>query len=109
MSIRDPENFTGRVNYAAAWIVSGRPTSRSFDSLFENNDGEVVVAALCRRAEKNERLRNNLAKYIAESSIRDVPGRYHGQHLPDAARQKRIAARESWEAAFAAKFGGSVS
>jgi hypothetical protein len=86
------KTFSERVNYAARWIVSGRPTSRSFDSCFECWDGDAVVLALCRRAEKNDRLRQSLPRYIAESSLRDVPARYAGRKPADVSREKIDAA-----------------
>jgi hypothetical protein len=83
-----PKTFSERVNYAARWIASGRPTTRSFDACFECYDGEAVVLALCRRAEKNEKLRHALPKYIAETSIRDVPRRYEGRRPSDVSREQ---------------------
>ena len=81
--------FTDRVNYAARHIVSGRPTTRTFDSCFECFDGEAVVLALCRRAEKNERLRQALPRYIAETSIREIPPRYVNRDPQDVSREHR--------------------
>ena len=81
------KTFSERVNYAARWIVSGRPTTRSFDSCFECFDGEAIVLALCRRAQKNEKLRHALPRYIAEESIRDVPLRNEGRRPADVSRE----------------------
>jgi hypothetical protein len=80
--------FSARVNCAAKWIASGRPTTRVFDSCFECYDGDAVVLALCRRAAKNERLRQGLPRYIAETSIRDVPARYEGRRPSDVSREQ---------------------
>jgi hypothetical protein len=86
------ETFSDRVNYAARWIISGRETNRRFDSCFECYDGGAVVLALCRRAEKNERLCQMLPEYISETSIRDVPQRYAGRSPEDVSREQiRIA------------------
>lgn len=85
--------FSDRVNYAARYIASGRPTNRTFDGCFECSDGEAVVLALCRRAEKNERLRQALPRYIAETSIRDVPPRYVGRKPEDVSREHRSVSR----------------
>jgi hypothetical protein len=57
-------DFTARVNYAARVISDRRPTSRRFDSCFENGDGDEVVAALRRRALRNPRLAANFRKYL---------------------------------------------
>lgn len=107
------KTFSERVNYAAKWIVSGRPTTRSFDSCFENSDGDAVVLALCRRAEKNDRLRQSLPRYIAETSIRDVPARYVGKKPSDVSREQRAAARaecvERWGEAFAQSVYGPAT
>lgn len=37
--LNDPENFRGRVNYAAQVIAYGRRPTRAFDNCFENYDG----------------------------------------------------------------------
>lgn len=98
------ETFSDRVNYAARWIVSGRETNRRFDSCFECFDGDAVVLALCRRAEKNERLRQMLPRYIAETSIRDVPQRYIGRKPEDVSReQTQIGWRDETSPASSAK------
>ena len=102
------KTFSERVNYAARWIVSGRPTTRSFDNCFENSDGDAVVLALCRRAEKNERLRQALPRYIAESSIRDVPARYAGRNPADVSREQRAACRAACVKDFGEEFAATV-
>jgi hypothetical protein len=58
-----------RINYAARIIREGRNTSRRFDSCFEMYDGDAVVAALVTRSAKCAKLRANLPRYIAQSSI----------------------------------------
>lgn len=102
------KTFSERVNYAARWIVSGRPTTRSFDNCFENSDGDAVVLALCRRAEKNERLRQALPRYIAETSIRDVPTRYAGRRPSDVSREQRQAARTECVKAWGEEFAATI-
>lgn len=64
-----PDDFSGRVNYAAAVISNNRATSRAFDSCFENHDGDEVATILVRRAEKNPRLAANLWRYLARDSV----------------------------------------
>lgn len=72
-SMNRADNFSGRVNYAASVISSGRPTTRSFDNCFENDDGSAVAVALWRRAQKNPRLAENMPRYLTtELVLRDV-------------------------------------
>lgn len=56
-SVYDAENFIGRVNYAAQCFVRKTTGTRHFDTCFEMADGDAVVAALVRRAEKNPKLK----------------------------------------------------
>lgn len=65
--------FKERVNYAARVIREGRRTSRKFDNCFEMNDGDLVVLALVKRANKSGgKLAENLDKYISSTSIADA-------------------------------------
>jgi hypothetical protein len=89
------DDFTGRVNYAARVIANGRQTSRTFDSCFENYDGNAVAAALMRRAEKNERLRTNLPRYISLELATQNFEEYRGKDLKEVSRLLRLAGR--WE------------
>lgn len=88
-----PENFSGRVNYAAKCLVKGpgmNGFTRSFDNCFENCDGEVVVAALARRAQTNMKLLAGLRKWFDESHVSDCVNKYAGVScLADAARRRR--------------------
>lgn len=95
-SLNDPENFVGRVNFAAFVITQGRRTSRGFDNCFENYDGDAVAAALVRRARKNERLAANLFRYINRESATEAAERLEGQKLATAARAMREAARQRY-------------
>jgi hypothetical protein len=97
-SLNDPENFAGRVNFAAFIITQGRRTSRSFDNCFENNDGDAVVAALVRRARTNERLAGSLFRYINEASATATAARLEGQKLATAARAMRAASKARFTA-----------
>ncbi len=90
--LNDPENFRGRVNYAAQVIAYGRRPTRAFDNCFENYDGDEVATAILRRSKKNVRLAANLQRYLSLASIEaaaerlaDVPTR----KLPEVARQTR--------------------
>jgi hypothetical protein len=49
------DDFPYRVNYAAQCIMRGI-TSRRRDSCYENDDGDLVVVALVRRAIRNPKL-----------------------------------------------------
>ena len=97
-SLNDPENFAGRVNFAAFIITQGRTTSRSFDNCFENSDGDAVVAALVRRARKNERLAANLFRYLCEATATEAAARLEGQKLATAARAMRAKAKADFTA-----------
>jgi hypothetical protein len=72
--INDPENFHGRVNFAALIISQGRPTSRGFDGCFENHDGDAVATALYRRAQARPEsaLARNLWRYLGRESVEAV-------------------------------------
>ena len=90
--LNDPENFRGRVNYAAQVIAYGRRPTRAFDNCFENYDGDEVATVILRRSKKNARLAANLHRYLNMASIEaaadrlaDVPTR----GLPEVARQTR--------------------
>ena len=62
-SVYDESNFTGRVNYAAQCLVRRVGIgSRHFDTCFEMGDGDAVVTALQRRAEKNTRLKEAIMR-----------------------------------------------
>lgn len=100
--LNDPENFRGRVNYAAKVIAYGRSPTRAFDNCFENWDGDEVATVIVRRARKNQRLAANLHRYLNIASIEaaaerlaEVPTR----KLPDVARATRArhkAESEAW-------------
>ncbi|MFO0958236.1 MAG: hypothetical protein U0800_12555 [Isosphaeraceae bacterium] len=87
--LNKPENFAGRVRHAASVISLGKGTGRAFDGCFENYDGDAVAAALMRRAEKNERLRANLFRYINQQSATEAYERYKGRNLVEVARELR--------------------
>lgn len=100
--LNDPENFRGRVNYAAQVIAYGRRPTRAFDNCFENYDGDEVATVILRRSRKNARLAANLQRYLSLASIEeaaerlaDVPTR----KLPEVARQtraRRQAESDAW-------------
>ena len=64
-ALNRPDNFAGRVNYAAAVIADRREATRNFDNCFENWDGDVVAVALWRRAQRNPRLAENMPRYLS--------------------------------------------
>lgn len=99
--LNDPENFRGRVNYAAQVIAHGRRPTRAFDNCFENYDGDEVATVILRRSKKNARLAANLHRYLNMASIEaaadrlpDVPTR----ELPDVARQTRTRQKAEFDA-----------
>lgn len=101
-ALNNPDNFAGRVNYAAKVISSGRPTSRAFDNCFENYDGDEVAAALVRRAEKNPRLAANLFRYINQQTATEAADRLEGKNLAKeaaATRARREQQAREWQKA----------
>ncbi len=101
--LNDPENFRGRVNYAAKVIAYRRRPTRAFDNCFENHDGDEVATVIVRRSRKNARLAANLQRYLSLSSIEaaadrlaEVPTR----KLPEVARQTRARRRAEFDAWF---------
>lgn len=101
--LNDPENFRGRVAYAAKVIAYGRRPTRAFDNCFENYDGDEVATAILRRSRKSVHLSANLHRYLSLASIKvaaerlaDVPTR----KLPDAARQSRARGKAEFDAWF---------
>lgn len=59
--VYEREAFEARVNYAAKCFMLGI-SSRSFDTCFGMGDGDLVVAALVRRAMKNPRLKEKIGQ-----------------------------------------------
>lgn len=101
--LNDPDNFRGRVNYAAQVIAYGRRPTRAFDNCFENYDGDEVATAILRRSKKNARLAANLQRYLSLASIEaaadrlaDIPTR----KLPEVARQSRARQKAEFDAWF---------
>jgi hypothetical protein len=62
----DNDGFNRRLQFAASFISLGRPTTRTFDSCFENFDGDVIALALYLRSLKrpDTQMARNLWKYI---------------------------------------------
>jgi hypothetical protein len=96
-SVYDPDNFSGRVNYAAQCFMRGLRCTRHFDTCFEMADGDAVVAALVRRSAKNPKLRAAIASQYRDgfpqgwtntaARLAHVPTR----GLPVEARRQRAA------------------
>lgn len=97
-ALNRPDNFAGRVNYAAAVISSGRRTSRAFDNCFENSDGDEVAAALVRRAAKNPRLAANLWRYICRVTAEEAAARLEGKNLAQEAAKSRQRSADNFAA-----------
>jgi hypothetical protein len=97
MGIYTETDFAGRVNYAAKVISERRATTRGFDTCFEMNDGDAVIAALCRRAETNKRLAENMPQYLSARSLAEIPPKYAGQNLSVVACHLRARAREAFD------------
>jgi hypothetical protein len=65
--------FDYRVKIAAAYITSGRKTTRAFDTCFENFDGDAVALSLYLRAQKrpDTLLAQNITRYISGKHLID--------------------------------------
>ena len=96
------DDFPYRVAYAAQCFIR-RIQSRAFDSCFENNDGDYVVAALVRRAAKNPKLQAAIARDYngglfpqswteTAAKLAHIPTR----KLCAAAAEARAVARAAW-------------
>lgn len=107
-ALNRPDNFAGRVNYAAAVISEGRPTSRGFDNCFENHDGDAVAAALVRRAEKNPRLAANLWRYLCRQTAEEAAAKLAGKNLAEEAARMRAEAKASFEEFMARRAAAQV-
>ena len=86
----DDGGFRARVEKAAAWIGTGRPTSRAFDSCFEMWDGDAVCVALLERAQRrpDTKLAANLWRYLARHHVEKVASeRPRGLSLAEWSRQ----------------------
>jgi hypothetical protein len=87
--VYEPDNFAGRVAYAAAVISRGGRTSRTFDTCFEMYDGEAVAVALLRRAERSPKIAANLFRYVCEKSTTEAAARLVGKNMTEHARRLR--------------------
>lgn len=92
-----PNDFAGRVNYAAQVISNGRATSRAFDNCFENDDGDEVCAALMRRAEKNKRLADNMPRYLDMAQCKEAAERLAGKDLAKESAATRARSEQAWQ------------
>ena len=68
-----PDSFQQRVNYAAQCILDQDTRSREFDSCFEMHDGDVVAAALVRRAQQNAELYAAMVLWQTKGRSSDLP------------------------------------
>lgn len=71
-SVNITENYKGRVDYACKVIALNGNKTRTFDSCFENHDGDEVAVAVLRRAEKNPKIQANVFKYLDEKYCTDI-------------------------------------
>lgn len=90
-----PDDFAGRVAFAARVISSGDRTSRRFDGCFEMYDGDMVAAALVRRAQARPgtKLAANLFRYLDRESVTAAAQRLSGKDLEAEARVARERSR----------------
>lgn len=98
--LNDPENFSGRVAYAAAVIAAGRPTSRAFDNCFENSDGDEVSTIIYRRSFGNPKIAANIWRYLNREVVIEVATRLSHvstRDMPKVAAESRARARRNFE------------
>lgn len=85
-----PDNFAGRVRYAADVIANGREARRAFDNCFENNDGDAVALAMLRRAATNAKLARNLWRYLSRATVEPLAELHKAERsLPALAKRMR--------------------
>lgn len=77
--------FEDRLRMAASHIASGRGTNRTFDSYFENDEGDALVVALARRANArpNGKLAANLYRYLCRESVTRCAAEHHKVRTAD--------------------------
>ena len=96
-------SFQYRVNFAAAYMVRGIRSSRSLDSCFEMNDGDLVVTALVRRAMQNRRLWDAIASQWRDGFPQawiDHANEYAHlttRQLPEASKVMQAEAERKWQ------------
>ena len=100
MCVYDDDAFQERVNFAAGYIAQGRTSTRRFDTCFEMNDGDAVVAALFRRTEKapQSKLAKNLPQYIRADQAREHSARLGPDLKIESANMNRFVIDETLSA-----------
>lgn len=107
--LNDPQNFAGRVAYAAKIIAYGGSPSRAFDNCFENHDGDEVATVIVRRARRNPKIASNLHRYLNMASVEaaalrlaDVPTRKLSLSSPEKPEPtRRPSSRHGWRSRIA--------
>ena len=98
------DSFQQRVNYAAQGILNHETKSREFDACFEMHDGDLVAAALVRRARHNADLYAAILLWQTKGRSSQLPSewleaesKYQNEHsLARKARSvRRIREKES--------------
>lgn len=98
--IYDSENFSARVNFAAAHISRMGGDTRTFSACFEMCDGDAVVFALAQRVAANptSKLAKNIQKYLCKHSLNHLTAKHEhirSAHELAASMRKRALARLS--------------
>lgn len=101
--LNQPENFAGRVNYAALAMLRGQRSTRALDNCFENADADAVCAALVRRARSNPALAAALPKYIGPHMLAEADSlaQKSPREIATAAAEMRRRRREEMDAWYA--------
>jgi hypothetical protein len=98
MPTSNPTSFQQRVNYAAQGIINQDTTSHEFDSCFEMHDGDLVAAALVRRARQNAELYAAMLLWQTKGRSSELPAEWleaesKYQNEPSLARKARSVRR----------------
>lgn len=97
------DEFNNRVSMVINWIESGKPTDRTFDSYFEMNDGDAVVAYLLLKAQANPDgvFAKNWTKYLtkdsSEAALKLYQSDFKGLDLATWAQHLRSRSELEWK------------
>lgn len=97
-NITNPDNFRGRVNFAANYIAANREATRRFDACFEMFDGDAVSLALIRRvrARPHGRLAQNIWRYLSRETVEATEIKYADCDADALSAQQRAAASKEY-------------
>lgn len=65
-----------RINFACAYMLAGRQTTRRFDSCLENDDNHYVAAGIWKRALKNPKIMSAMPRYFVVELMQEDYNKY---------------------------------